>query len=184
MEPVEFLPLLSRWLHILASLLLVGGTSFLRFIILPTAPSAGGNEEFRESLRKRWSKLVAGSILFLLVSGLYNSAIKSIDYQLDSVYLTLLTGKILLALFVFFVVSVLAGRSGLAVRFRQREARWYDLALLAMLLIVLMAGYMKMSPQPLKIRDEGEEKLAAVVGSRDDGAKKPSIMRPRGVGTP
>jgi hypothetical protein len=71
-----------------------------------------------------------------------------------------LTVKILLALFVFFIVSVLAGRSNLAVRFREREARWYNLALVATLLIVLMAGYMKMSPQPLKTKPGEDDSIA------------------------
>ena len=100
------------------------------------------------------------SVLFLLVSGLYNAAQKAIGFKLDGVYLGLLAFKILLALLIFFLVSVLSGRSSLAKRFKESELKWYNITCAAMLILVCIAGFMKLSPQDLKIRTEQVDKTA------------------------
>ena len=102
------------------------------------------------------------SVLFLLASGLYNSAVKAIDYQLDGLYLALLTIKIVLGLAVFFLVSVLSGRGKLALRFRDSELKWYNVTCVLMLMIVCIAGYMKLSPQQEKVKKQDADQVAAV----------------------
>ena len=148
---VEFLPLISRWLHILAAIVLMGGTVFLRFTVVPVLNNEKDQESWFAPMRSSWSKLVMMSILFLLASGLYNTAIKSMTYELvGGPYLILLSIKILLALVIFFLVSVLSGRSRLAVKFRSEGSKWYNLTIAAMLLLVCVAGYMKSTPVEIK----------------------------------
>ena len=142
MELDQILPLISRWLHVIPAVVLVGGTLFLRLALVPAASSE--HVELREAVRRRWARLVMWSVLFLLISGLYNSYLKAIGYQLSGVYLTLLTIKILLALFVFYLASVLTGRSETAKRFRTREIFWLNILCAAMIGIIAMAGWMKM----------------------------------------
>jgi len=170
MDVAEILPLISRWLHIIAACVLVGGTVFLRFSIVPLWRNDGPNESVFESIRTRWAKLVMLSILFLLVSGLYNAAIKAIGYQLGSTYMMLLSVKIVLAIFVFLMVSLLAGRSKLAVRIRSAGTKWYDVTCLAMLLLVCIAGFMKLSPQTVKVKQEATTVLISTSADNHDSS--------------
>jgi len=140
----EILALVSRWLHIVPATILVGGALFMRFSLAPAVNESNASMEFRESVRRRWSRLVMVSVLFLLVSGLYNSAIKAIGYELSTFYNVLLLVKIVLAFAVFYLTSVLAGRSARAKRFREREVQWLNLLCALMVAIVLIGGYMKM----------------------------------------
>ena len=160
MELSEILPLVSRWSHIIAAIVLVGGTIFLRLAVVPVQNTGEISNDTFESVRKRWAKFVMLSVMFLLVSGLYNAAVKAIGYQLDSTYLVLLMAKIVLALVVFFLVSVLSGRSGMAQRLRAAGTKYYNVTILVMLLLVCIAGFMKMSPQPVKDRGEPASETA------------------------
>jgi uncharacterized membrane protein len=72
---MDFLPLISRWLHILAAMAAVGGPMFIRLALFPAADATLPDEQRRslhEQLRRRWSKVVMVAILFLLASGFYN----------------------------------------------------------------------------------------------------------------
>ena len=145
MEINEILSLASRWTHILCASIMIGGTFFLRFSYVPAKLSNGPSSEFTESVRKGWGKLVMLCTLFLLISGLYNAAMKAMGFHLSPVYNGLLLAKIALALVAFFLSARLAGRSEKAVQFREREKHWLNVLCLIMLAIVLMAGYMKNS---------------------------------------
>src|SRR5437879_3101776 len=70
----DALNLLFRWVHILAAITAVGGTIFARFVFLPSQNvlSPAEREALHAAMRARWSKIVAGSIALLLISGLYN----------------------------------------------------------------------------------------------------------------
>jgi uncharacterized membrane protein len=150
MDLTQLIQLISRWLHIVPAIAMAGGILFMRIALVPAEQESGVSDSFRSAIRRRWSKVVMISILLLLVSGLYNAAVKSIDYELSSVYLAMMTAKIALSLAVFFLASLLAGRSERAKRFRQREAYWLNVISIMMLAIVLLAGAMKMSNAPLK----------------------------------
>ena len=143
MEIKEILALVFRWLHIVPAILLVGGTLFMRFSLVPAASESNASPELRESIRRRWSKLVMISVLFLLVSGLYNAAMKAIGFELSVMYNALLLIKIVLALAVFYLTAVLSGRSATAQKFRERESYWLNVLCALMIAIVLIAGYMK-----------------------------------------
>ena len=153
MELLDLLNLVSRWLHILSVIVLVGGTFFLRFAMIPIKSSESFDDSVHESVRRRWSKMVMFSILFLLISGLYNTAMKEITYEVDMVYRSLVTAKIAVGFLIFFLVSVLAGKSNMAQKYRESEATWYNIVCLLMLALVCVAGYMKMGQYPLKIKE-------------------------------
>lgn len=152
MEVQQILALLSRWLHLIPAIILVGGTLFLRFSLVPAANEVGGQDELREAVRRRWATLVMISVLFILLTGLYNAYLKAIGYDLSKIYLTLLSIKILLALFVFYLAAVLTGRSQTAKKFRQNENFWLNVLCAAMIAVVAIAGWMKLSPEPIKNR--------------------------------
>ena len=94
MEFMDVLNLVSRWLHILSVIVLVGGTFFLRLVIIPVKSSDSFDDSLHEAVRRRWSKMVMFAVLFLLISGLYNAAMKEMTYELDMVYRSLVTAKL------------------------------------------------------------------------------------------
>ena len=144
MELTVLFEQLSRWAHIIAAIVLVGGTLFMRFALVPAFSEVKVPDEAREAIRKRWMKFVAGAALFLLVSGLFNTYVKAKGFDLLPIYNGLLGVKILLAFFAFWLSATMVGRSDRAKRFRERETHWLNILTVVVLLIVLMAGFMKM----------------------------------------
>jgi uncharacterized membrane protein len=150
--------------------ILVGGTMFTRLALAPAAPASSGSEtaELRDSIRKKWMKWVMISTAFLLISGLYNAAMKAMGFHLGATYNGLLLVKILLAFAAFYLSAVLSGRSEKAVKFRQSEMKWLNILSVIMLAIVLLAGYMKMDSADFekKIRDDGEQEVGCLLDIR------------------
>ena len=157
---LEILPLLSRWAHVLAAIIIFGGVAFMRFSFVPAATEAKASAELREAIRRRWSRLIGPAVLFILVSGLYNAYLKAITYDLNGVYLAFLMLKIILGMVVFVLVSLLFGRGEKAKKIRERELHWLNIISVLLLAIVLMAGAMKMDNPPKK--NKNSEKIPAV----------------------
>ena len=160
---MEYLNLALRWLHILSAITLVGGVLYTRFAVLPMLQTLG--EEQRESvgaaMRKNWSLLLKISMALLLITGVTNMVLipKTIEPELKSQYSMMIGMKFLLALPVFYIVSVLNGRSNMAVKFREKSGLWLNLAVFLSVAIVLLAGYLRLNI-PRK-SDESTEAAAA-----------------------
>ena len=86
----DLLGLISRWLHIIPALVMVGGVVFMRCCLPASGSSRQPLFEVDDEARRKWSRLVMASTLLLLVSGLYNSAMKAIGYELSMTYNLLL----------------------------------------------------------------------------------------------
>lgn len=145
--------LVFRWLHILPAAILVGGTIFLRCAYQPSEQSSEENEK----VRRRWAKLVMLSAGLLLLSGLYNTARISMGYELPSYYHMLLGIKILLALAVFFLSSVLSGRSELATKIRANEKMWLNVTVFLAVAVVMLGGAMKTADHQKKTKESEKE---------------------------
>lgn len=156
MELTEILAQLSRWAHIIAAIVLAGGTLFMRFALVPALAESSASQETGDAIRRKWMKWVAGAALFLLLSGFYNSYLKAIGYELAPIYNGLLGAKILLGFFAFWLSATLVGRSDRAKRFREKEIYWLNILTAVVLLIVLMGGFMKMDSADYdkKVRSE------------------------------
>lgn len=161
---MDFLELATRWLHILSAVILVGGTIFIRLSVIPALNKTESANEIFESIRTVWSKMVMASVLFLLLSGIVNIYLKAVTYQLEVVYLTLLAIKFVLALIVFFLVSLLSGRSERAVKFRSGTG-WYDVTCLAMVALICLAGFMKVSSQKAPRKEKVEAEQVAMLNT-------------------
>ena len=76
MENIDFVGILLRWMHIFAAIALFGGTIFQRIALHPTVGEldAAQRATVAAAVRRRWSKVVMISILFLLVSGVVPQA--------------------------------------------------------------------------------------------------------------
>jgi len=156
MDFTEIFSQLSRWAHIIAAIVLAGGTLFMRFALVPALAESSASDEVRAAIRKRWMKWVAGAALFLLISGFYNTFLKAKGFHLAPIYNGLLGVKILLAFFAFWLSATLVGRSDRAKRFREKEMHWLNVLTIVVLLIVLMGGFMKMdsTDYPKKVKSE------------------------------
>lgn len=135
--------LLSRVLHISFAIIIGGGLFYLRTVLAPAGPGACFAER-----RTVWARWVGAATLFLIGSGLFNYITfvrdaKGAGAPLPSVYHMLFGAKFLLALFVFFVAAILAGRTAAADKFRAKMGTWLNLAWFAVLAIVIIGALMR-----------------------------------------
>jgi len=150
---IDILSVVLRWMHILAAITAVGGTIFSRVALLPAAGSLADEPRrvLLEGIRSRWSKYVAGAILFLLVSGLWNFMQMERSYKLGALYHALFGIKFLLAFAIFFLASVLNGRGALAQKLRANARCWLTVNMTLAILVVCISGVLRGLPHPQKI---------------------------------
>ena len=142
--------ILFRWLHILAAIVAIGGMVFCRLALMPALRTLDSEQrqQIHEAIRVRWSKVVAGSIGLLLISGLYNifATIKAPYYkQLPEYYMYAFAVKFMLAFGIFFIASALSGRGKATEKIRQNGGFWLTVNLLLALLLVCISGVLRMS---------------------------------------
>ncbi|HEY5311194.1 MAG TPA: hypothetical protein VIK18_01700 [Pirellulales bacterium] len=149
---VDYLGLLFRWLHILAAITAVGGAVFARFALLPAAATLGAEPRaaLLEAVRMRWSKIVAVAIAFLLISGLFNIVRMERLYVLGKTYHMLFGIKFILAILIFGLASMLAGRGRAAHKLRENARFWLSVNLLMAVLLVCISGVLKDLPHTPK----------------------------------
>jgi uncharacterized membrane protein len=149
-DPLFPLMLILRYMHILGAIALMGGTIFMR---LALAPVVAGLEpdvkaHFHEQVRGRWARFVALAAALLLISGVANLGLAA-NYEfkpvlsLDKGYHLIVGIKFLLALPIFFIASMLTGRSQAAQRFQAQARWWMNVNLALALTMVLIGGALK-----------------------------------------
>lgn len=154
MEPSELLLYtLSRIVHVGTAIVLVGGTFFVRYVLMPAATAELADDvhaRLRAAIMGVWKKIVHGGIaLFILSGGLnYYRVIAAGMHKGDPLYHALLGTKILLALVVFFIASALVGRSAAFEGLRKNAGRWLALNLLLAAIIVALSGFLKVRGVP------------------------------------
>jgi uncharacterized membrane protein len=148
MEPIEILNVASRWVHIATAIVVLGGTFFLRFVLLPAAeplPEAEHNR-LRERLMGRWRKFVMAGIALFLLSGFYNYLIVAAPkHRGDKAYHGLMGIKIVIAFVVFFLASVLVGRSARFEPLRRERKKWLLVLIVLAFTIVLISSFLKVT---------------------------------------
>jgi uncharacterized membrane protein len=135
-----------RILHILSAMILVGGLFYTKIVLVPAGvdPYAGN--------RQVWAKWVGIATLFLLVSGLVNfmnimQLAKANGTPLPPTYHMLFGIKFLLGLFLMFLAAILAGKTALADKFRQKMGRWLGIAWTVSLAIVIIGALLRTFPR-------------------------------------
>lgn len=143
----DYAAIALRVLHISAALTAAGGAIFARFALLPGLQSI--SEEPRatlhEAVRRRWSKCLGIAILVLIVSGMINLLLHA--KEMPVLYHMLAGIKIMLAMVVFFIASLLAGRSTMAARARQNAAKLLSINLLLIFAIVCIGATLRGIPK-------------------------------------
>jgi uncharacterized membrane protein len=143
------LDLLFRWIHVGTAIVVVGGTVFLRFVLMPAAEKIPNeaHEALRTHLLKTWKFFVHIGVLLFLISGFYNYLVVTrFKHEGQGLYHALMGVKIVLALVVIFLASVLVGRSAHFEKLRQQRKMWLTLVLLLATLIVCISGYLRLMP--------------------------------------
>ena len=74
MDSAELIDVLSRWIHMGAAVVLIGGSVFMRFVLMPAAAELPDDEHqaLRGRVMQRWKRIVMIGIMLLLISGFYN----------------------------------------------------------------------------------------------------------------
>jgi uncharacterized membrane protein len=141
--------LLFRWMHMFASIAAVGGMIFQRVALVPALGELPDDLRLRlhAAMRARWARVVQGSILFLLVSGLVNVVRIIQNFELAPYYHALFGVKFLLAFGIFFIASMLTGRSDNAQRFQRNARYWLTVNLLLAVLVIGLSGVLKTAPK-------------------------------------
>jgi uncharacterized membrane protein len=136
---------ISRIVHVSTAIVLVGGSVFNLFIVLPVVreSSADASQSLVGSLTARWKSFVHLGVVLFLVTGFYNYFRAMPLHRGDGLYHALVGVKILLALFVFFVASALVGRSAGLEKIRQQRAFWLRILVLVSAVIVGISGFVK-----------------------------------------
>lgn len=135
----------SRIFHILTAIVLLGGSTFMLLVLLPELKAADDSlrSHMVTNLRNRWRKLVHPGIALFLITGFYNYFRAMPNHKGDGLYHALIGTKIILALGVFFLASVLVGRSATFEGMRANNSKWLALMCLLGLVIVAMSGFVK-----------------------------------------
>ncbi len=162
MDP-DILGISMRWLHVGSAIVLLGGAICLKFVVGPVLKDQ--SLELREAIRGRWKKFVHAGIAGLLVSGLVNYIRALPQHRGDGLWHAMVDTKIILALAVFFIASVLVGRSKGTQKFRDNAGKWTTIVVLLGLLIVALSGVAKVatSPKASEAAVENTETPAAVL---------------------
>jgi uncharacterized membrane protein len=157
---VDFaLGLVSRWAHILAAIVAVGGTVFARFVATPALDEFSPETKVavHAAMRRRWSGIVAGCIAFLLISGLYNVGVLSIRYHLPRWYMPLFGLKFILAFGIFTLASLLSGRTAAADALRRNAPRWMNLNIAMAAAVVCISGVLRTAERTPRFPPDSSE---------------------------
>jgi len=147
MDAMTMVDVASRWLHVGLAIVLLGGSVFMRFVLIPAAEQLPESEHaaLRERVLARWRKLVMIGIGILLLSGFFNYFRQMAPHKGDGLYHALMGIKILLALAVFFLASALAGRSAAFESLRQERKKWLLITILLGFAVVALGGFLKVA---------------------------------------
>lgn len=141
-----FIGLASRVLHTTCAATLLGGTIYLRFVL---APAVGDNPEATcfAGRRQAWAACVGVCTLLLLLSGFYNyySVVIS-NTKMPPLYHGVFGIKFLLALVVFALSALVAGKSPLALKVRGQMTKWLTVLLVAALALFLAGAVLRSVP--------------------------------------
>jgi uncharacterized membrane protein len=158
----DALPLvvLMRWVHVGTAIVVLGGSVFMRFVLMPAAapmPEAD-HDALRGRIMGRWKRFVMMGIALFLISGFYNYLVVAVPgHKGDGLYHGLMGTKILLAFVVFFFASALTGRSKGLEGIRRNSRKWLAVTILLAAIVSAIGGFLKVA------RPAGEAAMPAAV---------------------
>jgi len=162
MDATYWLLLASRVLHILGAVVLVGGIFYLRMVVVSRVrpeDSTADTDLWFSGRRGTWAMWVGIATLVLIVTGLINFLyIVRTNEAFHGPYHAVFGIKVLLALVVFFLAAVLAGKSAAGARFRKHFRYWMGVTLLLGITVIILGSVLRSIPHVPKT---GEPDLIA-----------------------
>jgi hypothetical protein len=154
-DPLFFVNLALRYLHILGAITLMGGTIFMRLALLPTLQGLDGEKRsaVHDGVRSRWAMVVGIASGMLLISGIANLGLAArYDYRVPGdVSYSMLGGiKLVLALPIFVLAALLMGKTALAKKVQANAGLVLNINLVLAIILVLIGGWMKFSKRDIK----------------------------------
>lgn len=153
MNDIDFVQLISRWLHITAAATAVGGAVFMKLALHPATETLATEErkQLREAVRSRWAKVVHGAIAVLLATGFYNFMlmVRTYDFK-GTLYQPIFGVKFILAIAIFGLAEMLVGRGRGAQKLRENTGKWLTVLVGLFLLLLLLSSTLKNIPHNLK----------------------------------
>ena len=147
-----WIDVLSRIFHVTTAIMLLGGSLFTLLAYQPVLQTQP--DQVRRTIsgqtRDSWRRWVHMGIAVFLVTGFYNYFRAMPLHKGDGLYHALIGMKIIIAMAVFFLASVLAGRSPRFENWRQAAAWPLKLLCLLGILIVAISGFLKVSSSNLQ----------------------------------
>lgn len=156
-DPLFFVNLGLRYLHILGAITLMGGTIFMRFGLLPTLLGMDPDKraEVHQGVRSRWAMVVGIASGMLLISGIANLGLASkyVYAVPGSLSYSMLGGiKLILALPIFVFAALLMGKTNLAKKVQANAAMVLNINLALAVILVLIGGWLKFSGRTPKVK--------------------------------
>jgi putative copper export protein len=148
MDVVFWVNVLSRWLHVLSAVIVVGGIVFLALALLPAV--AGQDAAVRQAVMgpvvRRFKILVHAAIGLLLLTGFYNFMVvlpKARTLTYHSLYQSVLGTKILLAFILFGIAFPLLSSPPAFGNMEVGRRRWVTVILVLGLVILLFSSVLR-----------------------------------------
>ncbi len=151
--------LLVRWAHILPAIILVGGTLYMVLALHPAMQTTdfAEKEDLKRAIRTRWAKVVMICAGIVVLSGIVSLGYQAMKFKFPQHYYHAVAGaKLLLALVILYIASLLTGRSQNAEKFREKEAFWLKLNATLAVILVLMAGTLRVAERVPKSSDSAD----------------------------
>lgn len=147
---------ISRIVHVLTAITLVGGSIFTLLVLMPSAKELSDEAHDRLALAVtgRWKRFVHFGVLLFIASGLYNYIRAISQHKGDGLYHLLICTKMLLAMGVFFLAAALVGRSEKLQAIRDNKAKWLKRLIALAIVIVGISGFAKVRGVPDVISNE------------------------------
>ncbi|SRR5258708_2439533 len=143
----------TRILHIATAIIVVGGTFFVRFVLFPAATQSlpdDAHARLRTAVMSTWKRIIHAGIALFIITGAINyyRVVAEGKHKGDALYHALLGTKIILALVIFFIASVLVGRSAAFEGMRRNAPKWMLVNLVIAAMIVAISGFLKVRGIP------------------------------------
>lgn len=147
MNDVDWLPVVFRWMHLTAVIVLAGGSLFNWLVIGPALRQLDDDQHrsaIRTAVGRMWKRIMHPTIALVLISGLAIAYWRAKSLPEDAgTYYALFGSKVMLAMFVFFLAILSVGRSRLSEVIRRQGSIWSLVLGLTIVIIIALAAILQ-----------------------------------------
>jgi putative copper export protein len=147
MDARFWINVIVRWLHISSAVVGIGSIVFVRMVLIPAAEAAGAEGELAAEVMGRFKRILHGAVGLLLLTGVYNLYVVIpkvhawVSYKVT--YHAVLGTKILLALILFSIVTLLFTGPPSLPRFHSRRSRWLIVNIILAAVILFLSAILR-----------------------------------------